>query len=86
MINLNERYAAEALERMILDGASVCTCETCITDIIVVALNRLPPHYVADATTYSFFSPSAGEGEPEQAKVQAAVRYAIEKVSHHPRH
>lgn len=62
----------------------LCTCRQCLVDIVALALNSLPPRYVADKY-YKFPEPPEGA---ERAKEMAAraVRMALRKVSRRPHH
>ena len=65
-------------------GGKVCTCHDCIVDIAAIALNELPPQYVADRF-YKFPDPPKLSIE-KQSLVDEAVRGAIRKVAKHPHH
>ena len=65
------------------DG-KVCTCHDCIVDIAAIALNVLPPQYVADRF-YKFPEPP-GVAKKKRTRVEEAVRRAIRKVANHPHH
>ncbi|MBE7559042.1 late competence development ComFB family protein [bacterium] len=86
MINLNERYVAEILEQLIEEGAPFCTCENCLTDIMVVTLNSLPPRYVADCSTMNFFYPSKTIEIESRDMILKQVFESIKLVSSNPRH
>lgn len=46
VINLNEDIVAREYERLVPTIDGFCGCPTCRDDVMVYALNRLPPHYV----------------------------------------
>jgi len=62
----------------------LCTCHDCLVDIAAIALNMLPPHYVADKY-YKFPDPPAKE-KKRHDQVANAVRFAIRKVIKNPHH
>ena len=44
--NLNEEIVAREYERLAPTVSDFCGCPTCRDDVVVYALNRIPPHYV----------------------------------------
>ena len=44
--NLNEDIVAREYDRLRADWPDFCGCRTCHDDVMVYALNRIPPHYV----------------------------------------
>ena len=66
------------------NGSPVCTCHECLIDIAAIALNMLPPHYVADK--YYKFPDSPEKEKQKNDQVSKAVRVAIKRVVEHPHH
>lgn len=61
-----------------------CTCRSCVVDVVAVALNSLPPRYVADK--YSKF-PDSPEGEDRALEIaRRAVTMAVKRVGRRPKH
>jgi len=58
---------------------NVCCCPRCMSDIAAIALNYLPPHYVADSERGKEF------GSP-WVMVETAVSEAIDRVKDNPNH
>lgn len=46
IINYMETIAEEILEELLVDRQDICKCKKCKLDMLVWALNRLPPKYV----------------------------------------
>ncbi len=46
IVDLNEEIVGREYERLAPTVPDFCGCVTCREDVIVYALNRLPPHYV----------------------------------------
>ncbi len=44
--NMMENVVKDALEDIMKQNQTFCTCEECQTDIMAIALNQLPPKYV----------------------------------------
>lgn len=64
---LNERYQ------------KVCTCHRCMSDIVAIALNYLPPHYIVEGKNGKEY------GSP-WVMVETAVTEAIDRVVENPNH
>lgn len=78
--------AVEVLLPNILDEYSqLCTCKRCISDIKAIALNNLPPKYVATEKG-SILSKANMFKTQSEVDVTKALIDAIEKVSQSPRH
>ncbi|SDK51741.1 late competence development ComFB family protein [Natronincola ferrireducens] len=62
-----------------------CSCERCVADIKAIALNMLPPKYIATefGEVYSKINALSIQFE---ADVTNAIIQAIDKVKKHPRH
>ncbi len=87
--NLQVDLVVQALEAA-LGGAGgpipsdLCTCRLCLVDVVALALNSLPPRYVADKY-YKF--PEAQEGlEKARKTAERAVRMALRRVARRPHH
>ncbi len=57
----------------------VCSCERCMSDVVALALNYLPPHYVVES------EPGREFGSP-WVMVETAVNEAFDRVMEHPNH
>lgn len=87
--NLQEREVMRVIREIVESGEEfnskpVCTCNECLVDITAIALNMLPPHYVADK--YYKFPDSPDEEKQRKEQVSRAVRIAMKKVVDHPHH
>lgn len=75
----------EVLESYKKRELSICTCQRCLDDIVALALNYLPPHYVATEKgaiiTKVDFQKIGGRTE-----VFTQIYHAVKKVSENPRH
>ena len=58
---------------------NACTCPRCMSDIVAIALNYLPPHYIVETETGKEF------GSP-WVMVETAVAEAIDRVMENPNH
>jgi competence protein ComFB len=87
--NLQVDLVRQALKETLSDVESpvsekLCTCRFCLVDVIAVALNSLPPRYVADKY-YKFPEEKDGEGRALSI-ARRAVTLAIHKVIRRPHH
>lgn len=87
--NLQENLVRQALQEILEDPQQpvtdrLCTCRFCLVDVIAVALNSLPPRYVADKY-YKFPDSPEGEGRSLEM-VRRAVLMAIRRVIRRPHH
>ena len=87
--NLQVDLVVNALRGLLGGGGGeipegMCTCRVCLVDIVALALNSLPPRYVADRY-YKF--PETQEGS-SRAKEMArrAVKMAVRRVARRPHH
>jgi competence protein ComFB len=75
----------EVLNELRKQNPEICSCERCREDVMAVALNRLPPKYIAsdkgEIFTKVSFSRVGGKAE-----VIAALLHGFELVGKHPRH
>ena len=61
-----------------------CGCDTCRSDVLVYALNRLSPHYVSTRQGEILTGLSLGS-DGEKAKLDVVLLEAIRKVALAPR-
>jgi competence protein ComFB len=61
-----------------------CGCDTCRSDVLVYALNRLAPHYVSTRQGEILTGLSLGS-DGEKAKLDVVLLEAIRKVALAPR-
>jgi competence protein ComFB len=47
MKSVTEQLVARSYEELLPSVPELCRCEVCREDVLVYALNRLPPHYSA---------------------------------------
>ncbi len=86
-------YTEEAVRRILPDiirdylktHPHICTCDLCKDDIMALALNQLPPHYVV-SDRGTIFTQVSFDQIGGKAQVVAAITRAIEQVSNKPRH
>jgi len=69
----------------LMDYASVCKCPQCRSDVIALALNRLPPRYVT-CIQGDVFTRFEAQTFQERAEVVSAILRAAETVRQNPRH
>lgn len=85
--NLQESFVERALEEIfrgsdpaLLQG--FCGCMGCRIDVVALALNSLPPKYVADK--YYKFPEGPGGNQEQYERARRAVVLAIRRVKRRP--
>lgn len=61
-----------------------CGCETCHSDVVVYALNRLAPHYVSSRQG-EILTELSLSSDQEKAKLDVALLEGLRKVAAAPR-
>jgi len=80
VVNANHERVMEVVDKFQVDRyQSVCTCQRCMCDIVAIALNYLPPHYIVETDKGKDF------GSP-WVMVETAVAEAFERVMENPNH
>jgi competence protein ComFB len=82
--NAVEVHAAEAYTRLVAHFGDFCGCETCRLDVLVYALNRLPPRYVIGREG-SILTDVNLDKDQNRAAIEVAVMEGIRKVNLAPR-
>jgi len=80
VVNANQERVLAIVDKFLVERyKNVCACPRCTCDIVAIALNYLPPHYIVETETGKEF------GSP-WVMVEAAVAEAIDRVSENPNH
>ncbi len=82
--NLMEEIVFEAMDE-ILEEISVCSCETCYSDIAAKALNDLEPKYFVTEKGKLYSKMQALKTQTEVDVVSAVTKAAV-LIKRHPRH
>jgi competence protein ComFB len=78
--NANYERVLAVMEKCLKERyGHMCTCPRCISDIVALALNYLPPHYYVETDE------EREVGSP-WVMVETAVFEAIERVKENPKH
>jgi competence protein ComFB len=85
MRNLLEAVVIREHERLLAEMPDACGCPLCREDILVHALNRLPPRYVATLTGEVVSEVQLG-ADQGRADVTVALLEAFRVVGDAPRH
>jgi competence protein ComFB len=80
VVNANHERVMAVVDKFLVERyRNVCTCPRCMCDIVAMALNYLPPHYVVERDKGKEF------GSP-WVMVETAVAEAIDRVMENPNH
>lgn len=85
ILNYMENVVMEEIERLFTEKNDICKCSKCKLDIMVMALNRLPPKYVLSAKGRLYTKLKEQEVQ-FKADVVRELTKAILKVSRNPKH
>jgi competence protein ComFB len=83
--NAVEDHAAEAYGLLVKHFPDFCGCDTCRLDVLVYALNRLPPRYVIGLEG-SVVTDVSLDKDQNRAAIDVAIMEGIRKVNLAPRH
>lgn len=84
MKNLQEDAVRREYEKLKDTVPGFCGCEMCRDDVLVYALNRLLPRYVAQPTGEVLTQVSLGTDQPK-ADISVIMLEALERVHNEPR-
>ena len=82
--NLVEDHAEDSYRQVARSFPDFCGCDTCHADVLVYALNRLPPRYVVGLEG-RVVSDINLEKDQNRAAIDVAVMEGIRKVALAPR-
>jgi competence protein ComFB len=85
LVNCMEDIVWSLMDEALKKFPDVCTCEMCLNDIAALALNELPPQYVAREKGKIYAKLPLLESQ-YRADVFAVLTKAIQKVKKSPRH
>lgn len=83
--NVMEDLVKNALDEQIDSLGLECTCEKCRNDILALALNELPPHYVVKEEGNLFIKAKFLENQ-NRTNILCAITKAAEIVKNNIRH
>jgi hypothetical protein len=84
LINIAEILAREKLA-LVMERMKVCTCKTCVNDVLALALNSLPTKYVTTDAGRQYFQLDVYKKQYE-TDILAALTKACVRVKASPRH
>ena len=82
--NAVEDHVLEAYDQLRNHFPAFCGCETCRLDVLVYALNRLPPRYVVGLEGKVVTDVNLDKDQ-NRAAIEVAVMEGIRKISLSPR-
>ncbi len=84
LVNIAEVLAREKIS-LVMERMKVCTCQTCINDVLALALNSLPTKYVTTDAGKQYFQLDIYKKQYE-TDILAALTKACVRVKAAPRH
>lgn len=85
LTNLMEEAVLKVLDEVLEKETTVCKCEQCRLDIAAIALNNLPPRYVATSKGSSYARVDSLEMQ-KYIDIMGAISKGVSLVKEHPRH
>lgn len=89
LLNYTETAVLELLDTVLAKyketHPNVCCCNRCREDVMAIALNNIPPHYVATETG-KVLKRVSFDRLGGKAQVIAQIMRALDIVSNNPRH
>jgi competence protein ComFB len=82
--NLVEPRVQESYGSLVSRFPDFCACEACREDVLVYALNRLPPRYVTSVEGQSVSEVALGSPQ-DRTMIDVAVMDGIRRVAKAPR-
>jgi len=80
VVNANHERVIAVVDKFLVDRyPNICNCPRCMCDVVAIALNYLPPHYIVETDTGKEF------GSP-WVMVETAVAEAMDRVMENPNH
>ncbi len=84
MKNVVEEILRREYERLVPSVDDFCGCDLCRDDVMVYALNRLPPHYVSQPKG-EILTTVEMEGYQERTHIQVILLEGFRRVRMEPR-
>lgn len=84
LINIPETLVREKID-LVMERMKVCTCRTCVNDVMALALNSLPTKYIATDAGRQYFQMETYKKQYE-TDILAALTKACVRVKAAPRH
>ncbi|GLG02445.1 hypothetical protein Alches_24860 [Alicyclobacillus hesperidum subsp. aegles] len=86
IVNVTEQLATQLLQDSEIYDLLKCKCEQCISDVLAMALNRLPARYVTTDTGRVFVNASYYLHPQLQSDIVTELTRSALQVSSHPHH
>ncbi len=82
--NRSEELVYETIERLIDEGADMCTCEECVLDLVAWTLNHVTPRYYT--SLLSPLTPDPALERKVRVEIDLAIASGLKKLKEHPHH
>lgn len=86
VVNSMENIVEVAIKELLKEDPECCTCESCMNDMMCLALNALPPKYVSSERGALFSKINNAMAQQRSIDVRVACINALEFVKTHPHH
>ena len=82
--NRTQELVYQAIEKLIDQGTSMCTCEECVTDLAAWTLNHAAPRYYT--SLLAPLTPDPVRERQYQVEIELALAAGVKKLKEHPHH
>jgi competence protein ComFB len=82
--NRSQEIVYEAIERLLSDGAPMCSCEECVLDLAAWTLNHVTPRYYT--SLLSPLNPDPALERKVRIEVDLALASGLKRLKAHPHH
>ena len=82
--NRTQELVFQAIEKLIDQGTSMCTCEECVTDLAAWVLNHAAPRYYT--SLLAPLTPDPVRERQYQVEIELALAAGVKKLKEHPHH
>ena len=82
--NRSEQIVHEAIGRLVEEGATMCTCEECVLDLVAWTLNHVTPQYYT--SLLAPLNPDPARERKVRVEVDLAIASGLKKLKAHPHH
>jgi hypothetical protein len=74
----------ERVERLLQEGRGLCSCPTCVLDLVAFVLNRVSPRYTT--SVLGDLHPDPAVERKQRIEIDLAIEAGLKRLREHPHH
>jgi competence protein ComFB len=82
--NRTKELVYERIEELLMDRDDLCSCETCVLDLVAFTLNRVTPRYTT--SLLGDLHPDRVLEKKIEVEIELALNAGIKQLQVHPHH